>query len=246
MKKFNSNQLKLFMAFLMVLDHLYYVPGLLSSEAIAVCHVITRCVAVWFAYMVVEGFKYTGNRIKYNIRLFIWAALMEAGNFLLSNMLSLKDIAVHNNIFMTFAFSVLLLNLICNYKDNSLQMKLLKAIGVVCSFIAMIVILPEGFIVIVPFVLITYFTDGKHRIRYMLYVLFSIFLFATSFSLYETIETTVLMLAYNSEFMFIAIIPFMLVYNGERGKRSQFTKYFFYIFYPSHIWLLATIGYFVK
>jgi hypothetical protein len=42
--------------------------------------------------------------------------------------------------------------------------------------------------------------------------------------------------------MIFAAIP-MLMYNGKRGNGS---KYFFYIFYPAHIYILYTIAWFIK
>jgi hypothetical protein len=42
--------------------------------------------------------------------------------------------------------------------------------------------------------------------------------------------------------MMFAAIP-MLMYNGKRGKGS---KYFFYIFYPAHIYILYAIAYFIQ
>ena len=41
------------------------------------------------------------------------------------------------------------------------------------------------------------------------------------------------------EWMEIFAAPLMLCYNGERGKGS---KYLFYIFYPSHIYLLYALS----
>nr|WP_259767156.1 hypothetical protein [Lactococcus lactis] len=36
----------------------------------------------------------------------------------------------------------------------------------------------------------------------------------------------------------------MYLYNGKKGGRSStFEKYFFYGFYPIHIWILFIIGY---
>lgn len=246
MKKFSGNQIKLFMALLMVFDHLYYIPGLLSNEFVGFFHVITRCVSVWFAYMVVEGFKYTSNRIKYNVRLFIWAATMDIGNILISNMLSLKEIHIHNNIFTTLAFSVLILNLISDFKDSTYNKKILKVVGVILTVSLMFLILPEGFLIIIPFVVVTYLTDKRHSARYISYALISVFLLITSYVSYGDYKTTLQMLAYNSDFMFITVIPFMLLYNGERGKKTKISKYFFYIFYPLHLWLLAMIAYIVK
>ena len=51
--KFNQFQIKIFMALLMVTDHLNHVPGLISDNLASVFHVLTRCVAVWFAYSAV-------------------------------------------------------------------------------------------------------------------------------------------------------------------------------------------------
>ncbi|WP_239442326.1 TraX family protein [Lactobacillus gallinarum] len=41
----------------------------------------------------------------------------------------------------------------------------------------------------------------------------------------------------------IAVIPFILLYNGKRAKKSLLTKYFFYIVYPAHLWILMMLKY---
>ena len=42
---FNAFQLKLFMAFLMVFDHIGKIPGLLPTDWDGIFHLLTRCVA---------------------------------------------------------------------------------------------------------------------------------------------------------------------------------------------------------
>lgn len=44
---------------------------------------------------------------------------------------------------------------------------------------------------------------------------------------------------YSIQWMMIGALPFMLLYNGKRGKSM---KYFFYIFYPAHIFIFFILG----
>ena len=60
--KYNAFQLKLFMVILMVFDHIDHIPGLLPIELAGVFHVLTRCVGVFFAFLAVDGFRYTHDR----------------------------------------------------------------------------------------------------------------------------------------------------------------------------------------
>ncbi|HFR3673554.1 hypothetical protein NQZ98_05055 [Streptococcus suis] len=53
MKSYNAYQLKLAMAGIMVLDHLKIIPDFIPDQLSMVFHMVTRCVAVFFAYMLV-------------------------------------------------------------------------------------------------------------------------------------------------------------------------------------------------
>jgi hypothetical protein len=45
---------------------------------------------------------------------------------------------------------------------------------------------------------------------------------------------------YDYRWLTLAAIPFLLLYNGERGPSI---KYFFYLIYPVHIWLFYYLSY---
>lgn len=229
---FNAFSIKLFMAILMVLDHLPYIPGLIPQNLAMLFHVITRCVGVWFAYMAVEGFIHTRNKIKYNARLVLWAFIMFIGNFIFS---------IHNNIFLTLAIGVLILNIMFYQKSSNKIVNFLRIIlGLIIAFLSFLI--AEGALVMIPFMLITYTLKNKPLWRNLSYVAFSLFLFSTSIVMYDTLAMTINMLALNSDFMFITVLPFIYLYNGKRGLNNNFSKYFFYVFYPTHLWIIGLVA----
>lgn len=230
-------QIKMLMTFLMVFDHIDHIPHFITDEMASIFHVMTRVVGVWFAFSAVEGAIKTQNLNKYSIRLFLWAGVMLAGNSLFNFLYQTKDISTHNNIFMTLAAGVLMI-----YALKKINNKFLS------YFIAIVILLvgvlfTEGGMTMLPFMLITYLTYGKTKVRNISYMGLSLILFAMSFNNYGEITTTIKMLAFNSDFMFIFVLPFIYLYNGQRGTNSKFGKYFFYIFYPAHLWIIATIAY---
>lgn len=54
-------------------------------------------------------------------------------------------------------------------------------------------------------------------------------------------------LTFESEWMMISVLPFIWLYNGQHGKKSWITMYFFYVIYPLHLWILMILRYiFIK
>lgn len=248
----NAFQIKFFMAMLMVLDHLDYIPHAIPPLWAGIFHALTRCVGVWFAFMAVEGFLHTRNQLRYNCRLFVWAAMMFAGNHFLQILLAAKDIRINNNIFLTLAVGVLLLNVLTHSikvfgtPEPALVkwMRRLLALGV---FIIGLVG-TEGGMIVLPFMVITFFFRQHLLLRNVLYVVFAVLLavpsLCSAFS-YQEPAVIIDMILFNSDWMFVSVLPFLYLYNGERGKKTVFTKYFFYVFYPLHLWVIAVIGYVV-
>lgn len=255
MKKLDAFQLKLFMALLMVLDHLDHIPGLLSPMWSGVFHAMTRCVSVWFAYMAVEGFIHTSNRVKYNLRLFGWAGIMYAGNTVLNYLYqSNPDISVHNNIFFTLALGMLILNI--GYSTirgserwTAKKQKIIRAgritLGVIIG-VTSFCLSAEGALVVIPFMVICYALRDKTKVRNIALLCLALPLILLSYQPYGDWYTTISMMLFNCDGLFITVIPFMYLYNGERGLNNRFAKYFFYVFYPAHLWIITTIAYFVE
>ena len=246
MKKYDAFQLKLFMALLMVLDHLPHIPGLIFPTWVGIFHLMTRCVGAWFAFMAVEGFLHTHNRAKYNIRLFLWAGIMFAGNSLLTYLFRSKDVYVSNNIFLTLAIGVLLLNMWA-YGGSSLSVghKVLKLSGM-ATITVVGAVYAEGGYVLLPFMLMTYGFRNRQKLRNISYILFSLLLLLPNLPIvfqYDSLKIGLDMFLFNSDWFFLSVLPFIYLYNGKRGRKDWFAKYFFYWFYPLHLWAIAAISY---
>ena len=245
MKKWNATQLKYLMVAVMVLDHIPHITGIVSPLWEVIFHALTRCVGVWFAYMAMKGFIHTRNLKDYLIRLWSWALIMFAGNSLLNALFSSKGVMVTNNIFLTLAIGVTMLWLGFPRKELDQKEKLCRRIGV-AGLLIFGCLFTEGGITMLPFLLISYSCRNRKGLRNLLYTLLWGFLLVTSIQIYDTWDQTLEMMLYNSDWLFITVFPFMALYNGERGEQTIWNKYFFYIFYPAHLWIITLIAYLVK
>ncbi|MDP7988828.1 TraX family protein [Bacillus sp. MHSD_36] len=93
--------------------------------------------------------------------------------------------------------------------------------------------------------LIFYFFREKKMWLIITYVLLSLMEVPTLL-MAEEIFTEIGLFGFNNQWMMVFALPFFFLYNGERGVNNAFTKYMFYFFYPVHLWIIYTIGYFVS
>ena len=241
MKKFNAFEIKVVLLILMLLDHIYFAfPTVVPSYI----HGISRVVSPMFAYFLVEGFFYTRSRFKYGMRLFGFAIFMEAGNYILNLMLASKHVSVDNNIMSTLFIGFVIVNLFELSKNKADMKKVFFIIlGIVVSVIALVKPgIFEGSNTVIPFIIITYCFRGDFKKQAIGYLIFDLPLIVSAIITYTNFD----MLMFNSDFLFVLVIPVILLYNGERGLNNKFSKYMFYIFYPLHLWILAIIKFMVS
>lgn len=240
----NGNQLKLMMMGLMFLDHL---TPLLPPQFSTPIHMLSRCVAVFFAFMAVEGLHYTRNRRKYLFRLYGWAAIMFAGNTIINTMIVKNPMyQIHNNIFLTLALGVTILALIdyAKHAHESVFKILANILAIILTVATFLGLIPaEGEFVVIPFMLLSYFFRDNAKKRNISYLIFAIPLIIMPILGLPNYSFEIIMvqLEGNSDFLFITVIPFIHLYNGEKGSNSPFFKYLFYVFYPAHLWIITLI-----
>lgn len=222
----------------MFLDHLHYINNFVSPEFVIIFNIISRCVAPMFAYLAVEGILHTHNLKKYCLRLFTLAGIVFLGNSILNVIFRIFSqpipdneqvlLFINNNVVFSIALGVLVIALIQWGKNKkATKRRCLYAISVICFIIGFLWM--EWGTIILPFMFIQYFFRDKKAIRFLGYGL---------------IEIIAILLPFSEPFYFL-VFPFIILYNGERGSKTNFSKYIFYIFYPVHLWIIAIINFIV-
>lgn len=230
MKGFDGFQLKVMMVICMLIDHIAeFIPGIPLWF-----RYIGRLAAPVFCYLLVEGFIHTSSRKKYMKRLVTGGIIMIVGSNILTYIFN-RSVMITNNIFLAMAVSIAILNVI-EWKQKEDSNKVIAIAGIVGLFIVSLV--TEGGPFMPVLALIFYYNrDNKVKLSLWYTGVSLMILIGPADSLYESLFIK------NFQWMMVFALPFMLMYNGERGRKA---KYFFYIFYPIHIWILYVLGNYIK
>jgi len=211
----NAFWLKVLMAALMLLDHLYFfLPGMPEWFTW-----LGRLVAPTFTYLMTQGMLHTSDRVRYIKRMLYAGLVMFAGNRVLMLVFKTK---LTNGIFLSLAVSAAILYYCERLRtgvDRAEAAVILLAL-LAASFFC------EGLLLCPVLALIFFYF---HRNRLLMCAVYAascpVILWILPFDLFPQI------------LMVFAVIP-ILLYNGKRGSNRAFAKYFFYVFYPAHVWAL--------
>jgi hypothetical protein len=180
-----------------------------------------------FAFLLVEGFKYTHSRSRYLIRLISFAIVAQLIFFAFS---AIFHFEYSHNVLFTFAFS--LIALICAEQGGffliAVPILALMAGAMNCEYGVFGVLMIIGF----------YYADKVFANNRLFRVLSESLVLAAmmiSSSFYNNWAIQAYALA--------AIIPIAL-YSGKKGRRLP--RYFAYCFYPAHLALILVIKLFLR
>lgn len=242
----------------MLLDHIHqFIPGVPIWFTW-----LGRISAPLFIFCMVWGIYHTHDRKKYLQRLYFFGLLMAVGDTLLSWLVrNPVQSYLSNNIMVTLFLISYIITAIDYIRGERGYKKygwwMLGALGLVQVFsmgaifvlgpkfgedfvrISVSSILPnmlfcEGSIIFVFYGVAMYYNRNSRLGLVLLNVLYASVFFVLALS--GGIESLFLL---NYQWMMIASLVLMLLYNGRKGKGF---KWLFYIFYPAHIFLLYWIG----
>jgi len=214
----------------MLIDHV----GFLFFPNILLFRILGRLALPIFAFMIAEGCKYTRNKLKYFLTIFILAAICQIVYFIYGGD---TDMCV----LVTFSLSILLIYSLQLFKNTLFA----DGSSALSKFISALpfVLLSAAVYVLNMFVIIDYGFFGC-----FMPVLASIFHAPKNCSVegVTRLDTVpfhvcslgvgILLLAVyygGIQYFMLFSLPLLLLYSGKRGKRKM--KYFFYIFYPVHL-----------
>lgn len=248
--------LKIIALVLMLLDHVaQFIPGTPIWF-----HWLGRISAPLFMYCMAWGFYYTRNRKKYLLRMYSFGLGMGIIDIICNNIYPDPVSYVNNNIFVTlflvgvivwlmevvktdkkkgtlliilFAVYQLITTVVCTLAS---QLSSLYGMGMFVGAISANLIFNEGSFIFVFLGVLLYFNKEDKKRLIIAYGSFCLVYFALEWTSTPGITA---MFYQNFQWMMIAALPLMLLYNGEKGIGL---KYLFYIFYPLHIVLLFFIG----
>ena len=230
----SANALKIIAVLLMLLDHvcLYFFPQ------ITIIRCICRGGLILFAYFIAEGCKYTKNKLKRFLTIFIFGIVFQVVYCgVVLNFKSLDSL----NIFLTFSFSILLIYCLQGIK-KSIFVSNKKVVLYTFLFLLMLAVS----------CLTSYYFDMEYEIFGILAPVFISIpdLSGTKFSnsikaywdtpykrlVFTIISIILLPLSVPTfalyEWWCLLVIPVLYCYNEQRGKYNL--KYLFYIVYPLH------------
>lgn len=258
------NLIKIVALLCMVIDHI----GEFIPQVPVWFRYIGRLAVPLFFYCSAWGFYYTSNRKKYLCRLYFLGIIMAIGNSILYIFVGHGKF-INNNIFATILWGciiVLLLENANNWRKRVQVLGLLTIQQVVsfflCALFAEFLCIPkcidtymlyydygalfgsmiflEGGILFVFFFVMVYFLKEKLLCLSSFMLCFSVFVVWLVRRIYYMRGAVSYLFPFDKfQWMMLFSIPVFFLYNGKKGKNM---KWFYYVFYPLHIWLLYGLG----
>ena len=267
----SATQLKWIALIFMTLDHMIplFTKTAHLSFVVPYLEIIGRIAAPLFLFLVTESFRHTRSRWKFVLRLYVAGVAVDLSTFL-ANFIIFGNLACYwpGNILFTYFYTVWLLTLILSVSEAYKLRNRRKMIGAL--FLIALTALPQVtysvfdnmfslsarvlFTAVFPpplfieyslaFVfmgIVFYFLRGRTA-QCIAFAIFCVINYGGSILSLRGWDLWPFNLFFaDGQHWMILALPFMAMYNGQRGK-SQ--KVFFYVYYPTHrylIFLLETL-----
>lgn len=230
----NRDVIKYMAMLTMLLNHIGHVFFTRGMPLYEILEDIGFFTAPVMCYFLVEGYAHTRSKAKYGFRLFIFAVLSQ---------LPFQLVFGQRGFNMIYTLFCCFLILVVMERVSS---PLLQAVCVLCLILATVI---GDWPIIAP--LLTFLlcrNAGNRRGQAVsfgvVYLLFAV-LNAQNYMFGEQGDWTLYAVAHaalSGVGVLVAALVVLIFYNGERAEKGRnFSKWFFYLFYPAHLLVLYLI-----
>lgn len=233
----NRDIIKYISVFVMLLNHI----GIIFLESGPVLRSIFVNVgyftAISMCYFLVEGYEYTRSKSQYAKRLLFFALVSE-----IPYCMAFADGSVIEFTGLNMLFTLFLCFLICLSMDK--QKNRVLSVSCVLILVMCTVICDWGIGAPVFTLLFIWAKNSKAKTKIAFFLPTLLFGFYNFIARYGKLSLgkSILYAAMPMIGMGLAGICICCFYNGKRAERGKnFSKWFFYIFYPAHLLVLAII-----
>lgn len=213
-----------------------HVPFVFPDTAIP-CILIGKIAFPIFAFLISEGYIHTRNWKKYLIRLIVLAIISQLPASLLFNP---NFSSLYLNIFFTLAFGLVSIRIFDRIKFKPIAVCLVIFVSLIaemlgCDFGAI------GVLMIFCF----YIFKKNKNIMVLSQVVLMTALFIQKFNNYTSVNVTIIRYILLQLLFTVLSLPFIIFYNGKRGKNNKNIQLGFYLFYPIHLTFLCLLKLFI-
>lgn len=213
----------------MLLDHIGFMFVPISTPIGLIMRIVGRLTAPVMSLFVAEGYKYTSSKIKYGLRLLLFAVISHFP-YTFAHRISFFNTEL--NMIFTLFLSFLVL-LVYDKTENSVL-----RFGLIVLIIALSYKFDWG-LWAPMWTLAFYLFSGDKNKQAVAFTLISAVKIITSYYSYMSLKIGPAARLFQCGLLLF--IPFIFLYNGEKGRGGKFSKWFFYIFYPAHLMILGII-----
>ena len=243
----NSNSIKLIAVFAMTLDHIAWMlfPGYPTDFLPVIMHIIGRITCPIMCYCVAEGFHYTKNINKYTLRMFLFALISHFAYIFASGTYTdfhsfipfyNGSILNQTSVMWSLAFGLVMLRTAYSEKIKNKTLKVLLIL-LIC-----VLALPSDWSCVASLFILSFGTNRNNLKMQSVWLI-----------IYAAVYSLVYILAIDTvygilQMSVVLAIPIIYAYNGERGKNikfNKFMKWFFYIYYPLHLFIIGILNQYV-
>ncbi|MBQ7372966.1 MAG: hypothetical protein IJW64_00145 [Clostridia bacterium] len=234
----SGNVLKIIACICMAIDHV----GAILFPKIRMLRIIGRIAFPIFAFMIAEGCKYTKNRLRYFLTIFLLGVCFQIVYFIAENSLTMC-------IFITFSLSILIIYSLDALKERIINKKSTRSIfiafAVFCIFvvgayaICKTVSVDYGFLGVTVPVFASLFNFRKDELSNAVIKNQTVSRLLSVLCLLIGLIVMCLTKVKIQWYCLLAV-PFLILYSGKRGRYN--IKYFFYAFYPVHMVVIYGIS----